>query len=231
MKKQIKKKLFFFVLNLFIVSMLILNFLSNNLMPIFISYGKYQCNNISTKLINYVITEYMTEQIKDEIVINSDNEKISLDFNTSILNSIVSSSIKKIHYYFYQMERGNLTEEISQKIGINLSQDKKNKGVIYEIPFSRAFNNIFIANLGINIPVRYQLTGEITGQIVSNLKEYGINNALLEINLEISSKTMIIVPLLSEEETLKVSIPLVMKLIQGEIPEFFLGTNILGGTN
>ena len=95
----------------------------------------------------------------------------------------------------------------------------------------QVFNNVLLKNLGVKIPVRYRLIGNVKGQIISLVREYGINNALVEINLEITSNVAVSLPLLSENEKMIVTVPLVMKLIQGEIPNYFFGSNVLGEVN
>ncbi len=227
----IRKRILFFLVNIIVVFVLILQFLSKQLMPVIYEYGRYQCNSIITKIVNTVVMDEINEDIKEEIVIYENEGIVSLDFNTAILNSIASKSIKKMQGYLYKLEHGLLEKDFIEKVGINTSDDKLKRGIIYEVPFSRAFNNSVLGNLGAKIPVRYSLIGEVSGEIVSTLKEYGINNALLEINLQISSKSMVSIPILSEESTNQISIPLVIKIIQGDIPESFFGSNVIGGVN
>jgi len=228
-KTIIRRRLFLFFVNIIVIFVLVMKFLNDSLMPVILEYGRYQCSNISTKLINLVVEETITPKIKNEIIIYDENNVTTINFNTAVLNSISSNAVKKLQTYFYELEKGSLDESVLQKLGLDLEKKRLKKGIIYEVPISRAFNNSLIANYGMKIPVRYQIIGEIKSQIVSTLEEYGINNALLEIKLEIISKTKITIPLLSADENIVVSVPLVMKLIQGEVPDAFLGTNILGG--
>ena len=229
MKKDIvKKRIWFFFVNLFAVFVFLLQFLNESLMPGIYEYGRYQCKNISSRLINYIVSSQISEDIKSEIVVYNDEHNVSIDFNTSILNSVASNAVKKLQLYFYLLENGKLNEEILNILEINVDEEELYKGIVYKVPVGSVLKNSLISNLGVEIPVRYKLVGEVRGQIVCSLKEYGINSALLEINLEIKSNVMVVVPLMEENEEIVVSVPLVIQLIQGEIPESFLGTSILG---
>lgn len=229
MNQIIKKRVFVFVFNLLIVSFVFIGYCNSQIMPIIMRYSTYECNNIISRLVNQVVSEDVTEQIKNEILIVEENENSSIEFNTAVLNSISAMAIKKMQFYLYKLEKGELDEVFLRKIGIDVEDNKLKKGIIYELPFYRVFNNILLGNIGLKIPVRFNVIGQIEGRVVSRLKEYGINNALLEINLEISSKTSVSIPILSNEEEFNTSIPLIIKNIEGEIPDFLLGTHVVGG--
>lgn len=228
-KLIIKKRIFVFLFNIIILFVMVLNFLNNNLLPVILEYGQYQCSNISTRIVNLAVEEIINPMIKEDIVVFNENDTTSIEFNASILNSIATSVVKKIQTYFYKLEKGILDDATIKKIGLDLENDKLKKGIIYEMPISRAFDNPLISNFGMSVPIRYEIIGGINSQIVSVVKEYGINNALLEVNLEINIKSKTTIPILSNEEINYVSIPLVMKVLQGEIPDSFFGTNVLKG--
>lgn len=227
-KDIVKKRVLFFFFNMLVVLVFLLEVLNKSLMPGICEYGGYQCKNISSRLINYVVESQISDDIKREIVVYNEGENVSIDFNTSILNSVASNAVRKLQFYFYLLENGELDKEILEILEINVDKDQLDKGIVYKVPVGNVLKNVLISNLGVEIPVRYKLTGEVKGQIVCSLKEYGINSALLEINLEIKSNIMVVVPLMEKKEETVVSVPLVIQLIQGEIPEAFLGTSVLG---
>lgn len=225
----VKRRILFFVISLFACFLLVINVLSNKLMPVISNYGAYQCNNIITRIITSIVETQLKEEIKDQIVVYYNEDPTSLDFNTSILNSMLNNSLKLAQQYLYKLEQGILDEELLSIAGIEVSKENIKRGIVYEIPLSRAFDNVVIGNLGISVPVRFKLAGEVSGQIVSTVREYGINNVLIEISLEISSKFMVLVPIISSEEEAVVSVPVVMRIIQGEIPDSFYGSHVLEG--
>jgi len=227
-EKTIKRKLMFFFANVVICSAFFISYLNKILLPVFLEYGEYQCGNILTKIINVSVEENVTEQLKTKMVVQN-KENNSLDFNVDVLNSLMYNVLNRSQQIFSCLEKGVLDKEILKKIDVNVSEEKIKRGIVYEVPISMAFNNALIGNLGINIPVKYKLIGEVRGQIISSVKEYGINNALLEISLKIVANTKVLVPMKSIDKKSETSVPMFVTIIQGEIPDYYLGTNVIGG--
>ena len=51
---------------------------------------------------------------------------------------------------------------------------------------------------------------------------YGINNALITLNIDVEVNAKIILPIVSDDIHIDASIPIAMKVIQGKIPEYYL---------
>lgn len=227
----LKKRLMIFFVSVVMLFVLILKILSNSFFSVILEYGKYQCNNFSVGLINLVVEETVVPKIKDEILVVDNDDFASIEFNTAILNSISNNAIKRLQKYFYEIENGNLNRELAVKLAMDDTLVQTKKGIFYEMPLFRVFDNVLIANLGVNIPVRYQIIDKINSQIVSTITEYGINSALIEVHLVISSRSKVTVPILSDEEDVLVKVPLVMKVVNGDIPDSFFGSSIIGGNS
>lgn len=222
-----KKKIIIYLVTNLILSIVIVNFINSNLMNVVYDYGKYQCNNLMTNIITHVVNTQVNDSVQKNIIVEND-EKI-IDVNVAVLNSITCNVILKSKQMLYELETGQLSEEMLKILGKDINENNIKRGIIYEIPLGSVFNNLFVSNLGVSVPVKYKLIGEVSGQIVSTVKEYGINNSLIEIGVEIIYRSKISVPMISGEEENTITIPLVMKIIQGKVPDYLLGTNILGG--
>ena len=72
--------------------------------------------------------------------------------------------------------------------------------------------------------------GDVYSNIKSNIKEYGINNVLLEIMVNITVNERVIMPFISEQTKISVDVPVSIKLIQGNIPKYY-GTGISRNSN
>jgi hypothetical protein len=101
--------------------------------------------------------------------------------------------------------------------------------MIFSIPVSKVFNNSLISGFLGNMLVRYKLIGRISGEIVSEISEYGINNALVEIKLKVKAAVQTVSPITNNEKRIEVYAPLSMVLLKGEIPDLFYGSQIVGG--
>ena len=58
--------------------------------------------------------------------------------------------------------------------------------------------------------------------IRTELENYGINNALVEINLHIKVTEKVILPVSINELEIELSIPIAIKLVQGNVPSYYL---------
>lgn len=218
------KKISFLIICNLCLTVFMLMFLNNNLMPVIYDYGRYKCETFMTSIINQAVNSQIDDLKGDLIMVNNGTIDISVD----VLNSIVSNSIIRSHQLLNKLENGEIDVSLLDSLGDKKSAEKIRRGIIYEVPVGRAFDNLLLSNLGINVPVKYKLIGEINGVIVSDVKEYGINNALVEIGVKMSYKSKIAIPMISKEVEGVVKIPLIIKLVQGEVPDYLLGTNLIG---
>jgi len=85
-----------------------------------------------------------------------------------------------------------------------------------------ATNNALLSNVGPKIPVRVSLSGEMESNIKTEIEEYGINNSVLKIIINVSVSEQIILPLLSKKITVDNDVPIAIKMIQGQIPDYYI---------
>lgn len=139
--------------------------------------------------------------------------KISMDISDLVLddiNHLALGEFEKIDFIL-----PNITEKYYQEIS---------DGIIFGISIGNIFNNNFLANIGPRIPLKMNLNGNVDVEIKNQITEYGMNNALMEIYIEIQARPIIIMPFLSEEIEITNKIPLVTEIIQGEIPEGYFSS-------
>ena len=58
-------------------------------------------------------------------------------------------------------------------------------------------------------------------QVNTKITNYGINNALVEVNADVTITERMILPFFTKDVSTTVTVPIVMKLIQGNIPEYY----------
>lgn len=98
-----------------------------------------------------------------------------------------------------------------------LEQDS-NTEIIYELPMGSLTQNMWLMNLGPRIPVKMRMLQEVQGEVVSKVVEYGLNNALLSIYVILSVQVEVLAPYHLEELTIESEIPLVIDVIEGNVP-------------
>lgn len=215
MKNNIKFNIFIIVIIIcFIISIFTLNIFSKKVLPIFMNYAVSQIKIKTTSLINKVVSEEVSNISNlDELISitkNSSNDIQMIDFNSGYVNKLLVSTTKSL---LNKIENINIFD--------NSIISKYEDGFIYEIPIGSIFNNIFLNNLGPKIPLKINIIGDVFANINTEIKEYGINNALLEISVNVSVTEKVIIPFISENINVSLSIPVSLKLIQGNIPIYY----------
>ena len=97
-------------------------------------------------------------------------------------------------------------------------------GVIAEIPFGVIFGNSLFSNIGPKIKLRLNLLGDITSNIETEVKPYGINNAYVELRIRLEVTARVVLPFASEKIIISNVIPLSMNIVQGSIPESYISS-------
>ena len=218
MKKNIKFNIFITVIIIcFFASIFVINIFSNTVLPIFMDYTVSKMKNISTTLINNTISNELANlKSIDEMIIvtkGSDDEIQMIDFNSTIVNSVLTSVTDNLLSSLKKVETDTAL--------FDSDSHKYSNGIVYEVPLGIVSNNIFLSNLGPKIPVKLNMIGDIFTNVNTEIKEYGINNALVKISIDVSLNEKIIIPFISKTVNVSVSVPISLKLIQGNIPIYY----------
>ncbi|MDB8543050.1 sporulation protein YunB [Turicibacter sanguinis] len=198
-----------------------LTFMYQNLYPVVMTYAKAQTTNIATLIIKEGIAQSELVNFKiDEVIKFKENDEglvSSIIVNTPVLNRLLVSTTQQIEEKLLLVESGDLTELGLDAIYGGPYED----GVLINIPWAAAFNLSLFHDIGPSFPVSVKLNGSTVTDIVTEVKPYGINNALLEILLKVDVKLEVLLPFKSDEVTVSVSSPLVLKMITGQTPQYY----------
>ena len=63
--------------------------------------------------------------------------------------------------------------------------------------------------------------GEVISNVETQITNYGINNALLQTNINIKLTEKVLLPISSKEINVEYNIPISLKMIQGSIPNYY----------
>ena len=230
-----KKKInfvIFIVIILIIMIVLILNFISLKVNPVLLDYAQMEARKIASIIINDAVNQKITNDIDIEelfiITRDTNNEVKTIDFNPIVVNQILTETTILVQSNLRYLEQGKVDMlNLMNNALIDYNQDKLKQGIIYEIPSGVIFGNSFLANIGPKIPVKFSLVGDIVGYINTNVTDYGINNALIEVNIVLELSEQVILPFVSEKITIDTTIPVALKLIQGSVPNYYLNGHLL----
>lgn len=225
LKKKFKINNSILVIILIIVGIYIsLRIISKKLTPILFNYAENETRRVANIIVSKAVNSSSLKEIDDDFfIITKENDTIkSIDFDPVKLNNFMIKVIDKIQTNLKLLESGEI-----DKIDVDnkelLKYDKKNgkKGVFYEIPIGVVFNNPLLSNLGPKIPVKFTLMGEVISNVETQITNYGINNALLQTNINIKLTEKVLLPISSKEINVEYNIPISLKMIQGSIPNYY----------
>ena len=136
---------------------------------------------------------------------------------------MLSKITETVNEYLTNLESTEFDKiELPMSISSSFSKEKKGRGLVFEIPSGVVFKNSLLTNIGPKIPVKLTLIGDIDSDIKTKVTNYGINNALIKVNVYVHVVEQVILPISSKKVDVEMNIPLAVKLIQGQIPEYYL---------
>lgn len=211
-------------LALFII--IFINYYSNKSKDVLMAYAESETRKLTILVINKAITKQMSDSWANDIfdvVYNDKGEIILIDFNSQNTAKILSTMTSLIELNLRAIEEGKIDMlELPNNSLESYDMDLLEKGIITYIPFGIATGSSLLYNLGPKIPVKLSLLGDVITGFSTDVTEYGINNALIKLMIDVKVDTRIILPIISEEITINANIPIAMKVVQGKIPDYYM---------
>lgn len=166
--------------------------------------AKEKAYNIITKTINGSVNKVVSKNLNSNdlfiMTYDSDGTITSIDFDSLVINKVLTS---------ISLEIENSIADIDSET--------------CAIPFGVVFNNSFLSNLGPKVPIKMQLVGSVINNIKTKITNYGINNALIEIYVNIEVNVQVVLPFVSDKVSVETLIPIALKLIRGNVPDYYSG--------
>ena len=204
---------------IFIFSLVILNQALKTVSIFFAEYSTSEVEKISLVIINNSVTdEALTNLLELELykITKNNKEEIEMiDYNPIVVNLFlreITNNIQRELIYFVNSSK-------------NLSINSNDQNINFYIPLGRIFSSPFLNQMGPKIPVQVEFIGNVQSYIKTNIKEYGINNSLIEISVVVEINAKIMLPLIVKDINLKKEIPISYKIIKGSIPNYYSSEN------
>lgn len=215
MRLKRKKKTNYFVIFLivFVITRIMLKDIGSKL--------AYHIENIVIKNVNKSVynnvfsilgsDELGSEELLEVISLskNNDGEVISVDYNMNIAYDVLSNCMEDLYSSITSLDMSSL-----YKSGINN---------VYYIPMGLIYNNVLLDNLGFRIPCKINFISDIDMGFKTKVKDYGVNNLLIELYLVIDIKNHIMSPSTYKEFGEKYEILVASKIVLGRIPMYYGG--------
>lgn len=224
-------------LNLIILSFLLMivlafsliGYINRRVSPFLLVYAEEEVKKISGIVMNEVVLDYTKKNNINTntiftIVKNSNNEINMVDLDSKFITSFLSQITKDIYENLRALETGKLKKlTIPSSSLTEYDYSKLQRGIVYELPITSFLNNTFLSNLGPRVPVRFAVTGNVSGHLETNVRSYGINNAVVEVVLKIEVIELVNLPFSYKKISFTNSIPISIQMIQGKVPTYYNG--------
>ena len=136
----------------------------------------------------------------NDIIVNVPNDsKGMIKFNTEIINRVLAEIHGLVESHLQQAEAGNLAILPTDEIEFDPQAMESGEGIVFFVPLAQAANIPLLGNLGPKIPIRFHVIGQVQATIDTKISEFGINNAVVEVNILLTVNVQIIVPLATKQ--------------------------------
>ncbi|MGM9988666.1 MAG: sporulation protein YunB, partial [Bacillaceae bacterium] len=200
-------------------------FINRSIQPSVMSYAQTHTKKIAVVAISDAIEQVTKENLDKKNLITStvDNQgKIaSVDFDATIINQFLARLTKAIEE---NMQVSSLKQIATEEIGEEVAVDSKKREMVLEVPLGMVTGNTILGSLGPNIPISFQVIGDVVTDVKKSIQPYGINNALVDVSVHVEADLKVVIPFETELSKIKMDIPVTMRVIQGEVPNWYNGS-------
>jgi len=204
---------------------------NEGLKPTLISYAESQTRKIATVVISNAINKKIANEMEIEDIIETvpDQEGMS-KLNAEIVNRVKAETTHLIQKNLKDAESGNLSElELLTDVEFEKADKNDAEGIVYYVPLGQATNNALLGNLGPKIPIRFTAIGDVRSDVKTSIKDFGINNAYVQVYVHLIVNVQIIIPFATKVTTIDENIPVGMFIMKGNVPQYY--NNGSGGSS
>lgn len=223
-----KNRVLIVLISLLFTVGVLLYIINARIMPTYLQYAEVQTDKIASYVVNKAINSRTSSVLDVNTIIENlppgSSDMITTRFNTEIINQVRAETQTLVKEYLEQAERGDLNHLPNlDNIEYDVGRMEAGDGIVFFVPMGQALNLPILGNLGPAIPIRFHIIGNVHSDVVSNIREFGINNAYVEILIHFEVNVQIIIPFASKSATVEQNIPVAIGLVQGSVPNIYTG--------
>lgn len=156
----------------------------------------------------------VSDLLKEEVINIIDTDKIvRVNYKSENVVSSISVDTKMVNAFLKSVNE-KLVESVDNIENANIS-----------IPMGIILGDTLFGNIGPNFDIDIVMLSSFKADVYTSLKEYGINSSLFELYVSVSFTINTMIPLNSDLSEINVSVPLVIEIINGEVPRYYYNTN------
>lgn len=147
----------------------------------------------------------------------------NISYNTKEINLLTDKISKDVHKKLLNLEAGDVEESflVDSTRGGRFKHIKD--GILCDVSLGSVKGSTLFANIGPKIPIRLTFIGQVNTDVDVKVREYGINNVIIEVDVIVKVTEHASMPLTSKKKEIVVREPISIELIKGEIPDYYNG--------
>lgn len=189
--------------------------------PGIVNISKLKVNEVTTNIVNNAVLNYKKNNINlNDLIITKNNSKeeiIAVDINMDKAYIVLEDIMKEIRENIKKFQKGQYQYYNMESLKI------VNNGLVIAIPLGAMAGKNLVVNLGPRIPVKLSLLENVKINLRTEVKQYGINNSLINLYIKVNIEQNIEMPSEAKSFFYNYEMLLSSKLVYGVVPDFFGG--------
>lgn len=183
------------------------------------NYANNKSIQITSILINKALFEvtYNNDYTSFMNISRDTSDVLDVSLNNKKANELLYLVNENIFNNLHLIENGKYSD-------LNIEYLEKSN-LIFNVPIGVIYDIPILVDIGPKIPFKLDIIGNTNNTIYTNIKDYGINNSIIEIILKINLNIQIILPFTTKSVEINKDIPLDTKIIEGKVPTYYGGIN------
>lgn len=201
-----------------VLTAIIIVYIDRGINRVFCSYVDTDVERITMNIVN--------SSIRNEYLITTEENKHNKNndlYDTRYINELSLRLSKAVQDSLLNIEEGNIKDfDFSSKFKIGNYKYIKN-GLLSEISIASIRGSSLFANIGPTIPIKLTFIGDVNVEIKTDIREYGINNVIVELDSIVKVGTQVSMPISSKRQIVEVKTPISIDIIKGDVPNYYNG--------
>lgn len=222
----IPQRFVFIVVMLVLAIIAIILYINAQIMPTYLQYAEVQTEKVASYVVSKAINARTTGILDVNTIIedgkSGEDGMLTTKFNTEIINQVRSETQTLVKEFLDQAEQGDLSYLPNlDNVEYDVGRMEAGDGIVFFVPLGQVLNLPILGNLGPAIPIRFHIIGNVHSDVESSIREFGINNAYVEVSIHLTVNVQIIIPFASKSAKVEQYIPVAIGLVRGSVPNIY----------
>ena len=185
-------------------------------------YINIEVERLTGNIVNRAVSEVMSSEDYKNILQEGLKDG-HISYKTQSINKLTDKISLYVHDKLMNLEAGDIPDLFVVDRFRNGKFKKMDNGILCDISLGSVRNSSLFANVGPTIPIKLTFTGVVNAELDVKIKEYGINNVIVEMDVIVKVREHASMPLTSKRKDIVVKEPISIEIITGEIPDYYNG--------